>query len=239
MILTIIMTISCFPQPRGSTARRVEALYDCQADHHDELSFSEGQVLVVLGQEDSDWWVSITSLHPDWGSQYLFMVTYCLNSDLVMQKVRSTYKTKRSVTPADKKGKISSMCVCVCVQHGYIEDEPEQRGLFPSSFVQLLLDWHEVDQDHHRDWSRPQQSILQAQESHTTSTPDRFCAAEARPLLDHGPGHTSRVLLTPHPPPPTPQGWTLLVQTTSIRWVCVFSHTVGATSISCFLPWIH
>ncbi|XP_030275093.1 arf-GAP with SH3 domain, ANK repeat and PH domain-containing protein 2 isoform X2 [Sparus aurata] len=66
--------------PRGSTSRRVEALYDCQADHHDELSFSEGQVLVVLGQEDSDWW------------------------------------------------------------HGYIEDEPERRGLFPSSFVQLLLD---------------------------------------------------------------------------------------------------
>ncbi|XP_068170710.1 arf-GAP with SH3 domain, ANK repeat and PH domain-containing protein 1 [Antennarius striatus] len=72
------------PLPRRSlvrpTARRVEALYDCQADHHDELSFSEGQVLVVLGQEDSDWW------------------------------------------------------------HGYIEDKPDQRGLFPSSFVQLLID---------------------------------------------------------------------------------------------------
>ncbi|KAJ4940711.1 hypothetical protein JOQ06_027006, partial [Pogonophryne albipinna] len=45
--------------PRGATSRRVEALYDCQADHHDELSFFEGQVLVVLGKEDSDWWVSI------------------------------------------------------------------------------------------------------------------------------------------------------------------------------------
>ncbi|KAK5872003.1 hypothetical protein PBY51_012739 [Eleginops maclovinus] len=66
--------------PRGTTSRRVEALYDCQADHHDELSFFEGQVLVVLGKEDSDWW------------------------------------------------------------HGYIEDEPDQRGLFPSSFVQLLSD---------------------------------------------------------------------------------------------------
>uniref|UniRef100_G3NJQ9 SH3 domain-containing protein n=2 Tax=Gasterosteus aculeatus TaxID=69293 RepID=G3NJQ9_GASAC len=42
--------------PRGATSRRVEALYDCQADHHDELSFTEGQVLVVLGREDSDWW---------------------------------------------------------------------------------------------------------------------------------------------------------------------------------------
>uniref|UniRef100_A0AAX7VFY6 Un-named sa1614 n=1 Tax=Astatotilapia calliptera TaxID=8154 RepID=A0AAX7VFY6_ASTCA len=42
-----------------SSDRRVQALYDCQADHHDELSFSEGQVLVVLGQEDNDWWVGI------------------------------------------------------------------------------------------------------------------------------------------------------------------------------------
>ncbi|XP_056246966.1 arf-GAP with SH3 domain, ANK repeat and PH domain-containing protein 2 [Seriola aureovittata] len=66
--------------PRGTTSRRVQALYDCQADHHDELSFCEGQVLVVLGQEDCDWW------------------------------------------------------------HGYVEDEPDQRGLFPSSFVQLLSD---------------------------------------------------------------------------------------------------
>ncbi|XP_062264108.1 arf-GAP with SH3 domain, ANK repeat and PH domain-containing protein 2 [Platichthys flesus] len=62
--------------PRGAASRRVQALYDCQADHHDELSFIEGQVLVLLGQEDPDWW------------------------------------------------------------HGYIEDEPDQRGLFPSSFVQ-------------------------------------------------------------------------------------------------------
>ncbi|XP_054639481.1 arf-GAP with SH3 domain, ANK repeat and PH domain-containing protein 2 isoform X1 [Dunckerocampus dactyliophorus] len=67
------------PRGAGST-RRVRALYDCEADHHDELSFSEGQVLVVMGQEDRDWW------------------------------------------------------------HGYIEEEPDQRGLFPSSFVQLLSD---------------------------------------------------------------------------------------------------
>uniref|UniRef100_A0A4W6D1T9 Un-named sa1614 n=1 Tax=Lates calcarifer TaxID=8187 RepID=A0A4W6D1T9_LATCA len=76
-IFSIICLLS---SARGTSSRRVQALYDCQADHHDELSFSEGQVLVVLGQEDSDWW------------------------------------------------------------HGYIEDEPDQRGLFPSSFVQLLSD---------------------------------------------------------------------------------------------------
>ncbi|XP_077460199.1 arf-GAP with SH3 domain, ANK repeat and PH domain-containing protein 2 isoform X2 [Stigmatopora argus] len=63
--------------PRGGS-RRVRALYDCDADHHDELSFGEGQVLVVLGRDDPDWW------------------------------------------------------------HGYVEEKPEQRGLFPSSFVQPM-----------------------------------------------------------------------------------------------------
>uniref|UniRef100_A0A4W6EIW7 Un-named sa1614 n=1 Tax=Lates calcarifer TaxID=8187 RepID=A0A4W6EIW7_LATCA len=80
LVGTFLVLFVYFHQPRGTSSRRVQALYDCQADHHDELSFSEGQVLVVLGQEDSDWW------------------------------------------------------------HGYIEDEPDQRGLFPSSFVQLLSD---------------------------------------------------------------------------------------------------
>lgn len=41
------------PRPR---LRRVQAMYDCEADHHDELSFAEGEVLVVLGEEDADWW---------------------------------------------------------------------------------------------------------------------------------------------------------------------------------------
>ncbi|XP_024118651.1 arf-GAP with SH3 domain, ANK repeat and PH domain-containing protein 1 isoform X1 [Oryzias melastigma] len=67
-------------RPRGAAGRRAQALYDCQADHHDELSFTEGQVLVVVGQEDSDWWL------------------------------------------------------------GYLEEKPDQTGLFPSSFVQLLSD---------------------------------------------------------------------------------------------------
>ncbi|XP_061731428.1 arf-GAP with SH3 domain, ANK repeat and PH domain-containing protein 2 [Nerophis ophidion] len=63
---------------RAESAPRVRALYDCQADHHDELSFGEGQVLVVVGQEDPDWW------------------------------------------------------------HGYTEEDPRRRGLFPSSFVTPL-----------------------------------------------------------------------------------------------------
>ena len=39
--------------------RRVQALYDCQADNDDELTFKEGQIILVTGEgEDEDWWVS-------------------------------------------------------------------------------------------------------------------------------------------------------------------------------------
>lgn len=47
----------CFTQMK-SKLRRVKAMYDCVADHHDELTFKEGEVLVVLAEEDTDWWVS-------------------------------------------------------------------------------------------------------------------------------------------------------------------------------------
>ncbi|XP_060766381.1 arf-GAP with SH3 domain, ANK repeat and PH domain-containing protein 1 isoform X2 [Neoarius graeffei] len=48
------------PLPRQkmmkSKLRRVKAMYDCVADHDDELTFREGEVLVVLAEEDTDWW---------------------------------------------------------------------------------------------------------------------------------------------------------------------------------------
>uniref|UniRef100_A0A8D0H7T9 SH3 domain-containing protein n=1 Tax=Sphenodon punctatus TaxID=8508 RepID=A0A8D0H7T9_SPHPU len=36
--------------------RRVRALYDCQADREDELTFSIGEVIIVAGEEDCNWW---------------------------------------------------------------------------------------------------------------------------------------------------------------------------------------
>uniref|UniRef100_A0A8C1WS95 Un-named sa1614 n=1 Tax=Cyprinus carpio TaxID=7962 RepID=A0A8C1WS95_CYPCA len=54
-----VFAISCFCVQKKSKLKRVKAMYDCAADHHDELSFNEGEVLVVLGEEDADWWVSI------------------------------------------------------------------------------------------------------------------------------------------------------------------------------------
>lgn len=37
--------------------RRVKTIYDCQADNDDELTFIEGEVIVVTGEEDQEWWV--------------------------------------------------------------------------------------------------------------------------------------------------------------------------------------
>lgn len=41
--------------------KRVKALYNCQADKPDELTFSEGEVIIVDGEEDKEWWVSTQS----------------------------------------------------------------------------------------------------------------------------------------------------------------------------------
>lgn len=39
----------------------MKAIYNCVADNPDELTFSEGEVIVVDGEEDQEWWVSITA----------------------------------------------------------------------------------------------------------------------------------------------------------------------------------
>ncbi|XP_052001647.1 arf-GAP with SH3 domain, ANK repeat and PH domain-containing protein 2a isoform X2 [Xyrauchen texanus] len=37
--------------------KRVKAMYNCVADNPDELTFSEGEVIVVDGEEDQEWWL--------------------------------------------------------------------------------------------------------------------------------------------------------------------------------------
>jgi len=37
----------------------VKAIYHCSADNPDELTFTEGEVIIVDGEEDPEWWVSI------------------------------------------------------------------------------------------------------------------------------------------------------------------------------------
>uniref|UniRef100_A0A7N8XLD0 ArfGAP with SH3 domain, ankyrin repeat and PH domain 2a n=1 Tax=Mastacembelus armatus TaxID=205130 RepID=A0A7N8XLD0_9TELE len=43
--------------------KRVKAIYNCVADNPDELTFSEGEVIVVDGEEDQEWWVSISHIN--------------------------------------------------------------------------------------------------------------------------------------------------------------------------------
>ncbi|XP_057199971.1 arf-GAP with SH3 domain, ANK repeat and PH domain-containing protein 2a isoform X4 [Triplophysa rosa] len=37
--------------------KRVKAMYHCVADNPDELTFSEGEIIVVDGEEDQEWWL--------------------------------------------------------------------------------------------------------------------------------------------------------------------------------------
>ncbi|KAL2085620.1 hypothetical protein ACEWY4_018940 [Coilia grayii] len=46
-------------------SRRVKTIYDCQADNDDELTFVEGEVIVVTGEEDQEWWIGHIEGHPE------------------------------------------------------------------------------------------------------------------------------------------------------------------------------
>ncbi|XP_077443196.1 arf-GAP with SH3 domain, ANK repeat and PH domain-containing protein 2-like [Stigmatopora argus] len=56
------------PKPRtafsASRPKRVRAIYRCSADNPDELTFEEGEVIVVEGEEDSEWWVGHVEAEP-------------------------------------------------------------------------------------------------------------------------------------------------------------------------------
>lgn len=50
--------------PTGAL-RRVEALFDCEADQEDELSFSEGEFIIVTEENDVDWWFGYIENNPE------------------------------------------------------------------------------------------------------------------------------------------------------------------------------
>ncbi|XP_069588028.1 arf-GAP with SH3 domain, ANK repeat and PH domain-containing protein 1 isoform X4 [Ranitomeya imitator] len=58
------------PLPRkintGKTKmKRAKTIYDCQADNDDELTFSEGEVIIVTGEEDHEWWIGHIEGNPE------------------------------------------------------------------------------------------------------------------------------------------------------------------------------
>uniref|UniRef100_UPI00398EBB52 arf-GAP with SH3 domain, ANK repeat and PH domain-containing protein 1 isoform X2 n=1 Tax=Pristiophorus japonicus TaxID=55135 RepID=UPI00398EBB52 len=57
------------PLPRKLTVikpriRRGIAIYNCTADHADELTFTEGEVIVVIKEEDQEWWIGYIDGQP-------------------------------------------------------------------------------------------------------------------------------------------------------------------------------
>ncbi|XP_068454894.1 arf-GAP with SH3 domain, ANK repeat and PH domain-containing protein 2b isoform X2 [Clinocottus analis] len=56
------------PKPRSTFSKpqpqRVRSIYDCVADHPDELTFCEGEVIVVEREEDSEWWATWKETRP-------------------------------------------------------------------------------------------------------------------------------------------------------------------------------
>lgn len=50
------------PMPRKSQLakpkiKKGKAVYNCMADNPDELTFVEGEIIVVDGEEDQEWWI--------------------------------------------------------------------------------------------------------------------------------------------------------------------------------------
>ena len=56
-------------QKKSPIGQRCTALYDCDADNEDELTFREGEVIVILREEEEDWWVST-----GWGESWRYRV---------------------------------------------------------------------------------------------------------------------------------------------------------------------
>ncbi len=60
----------------GHNLRRCRALYDCEADNDDELTFEEGDVILVLNEEteDENWMEGV--LEADTAKRGLFPVSF-------------------------------------------------------------------------------------------------------------------------------------------------------------------
>ena len=57
----------------------MKTIYDCQADNDDELTFMEGEVIVVTGEEDQEWWVRTSHVALSVVSPHMPPRTQCLS----------------------------------------------------------------------------------------------------------------------------------------------------------------
>uniref|UniRef100_A0A3Q3IAJ4 ArfGAP with SH3 domain, ankyrin repeat and PH domain 1a n=1 Tax=Monopterus albus TaxID=43700 RepID=A0A3Q3IAJ4_MONAL len=59
--------------------RRVKTIYDCQADNDDELTFAEGEVIIVTGEEDQEWWIGHIEGQPERKGVFPMSFVYMLS----------------------------------------------------------------------------------------------------------------------------------------------------------------
>ena len=81
MISCKLIVPLCFQRNDFHRYRRCRALYDCEADNEDELTFEEGDVIVILAEEteDENWMEGILESDPDrrglFPSSFVHMLT--------------------------------------------------------------------------------------------------------------------------------------------------------------------
>lgn len=69
-------TISSASSTTSSTVRRCRALYECVADNDDELSFREGEVIVVVNDRTDDEHWMLGSIEGDPSRRGLFPISF-------------------------------------------------------------------------------------------------------------------------------------------------------------------
>jgi Arf-GAP/SH3 domain/ANK repeat/PH domain-containing protein len=54
-------------RPEFQPFKRCRALYDCEADNEDELTFEEGDIIIILKEEteDDNWMEGVLEAEPD------------------------------------------------------------------------------------------------------------------------------------------------------------------------------
>lgn len=63
----------------------MKAIYNCVADNPDELTFTEGEVIVVDGEEDQEWWVSINCLLVILQQSAVHLLSGCVTMEAVAE----------------------------------------------------------------------------------------------------------------------------------------------------------
>ena len=81
LIFFLFIIFLFFQRPEFQRYKRCRALYDCEADNEDELTFEEGDIILILAEEteDDNWMEGVLETEPDrrglFPSSFVHMLT--------------------------------------------------------------------------------------------------------------------------------------------------------------------